>query len=590
MKLTLVLITAIITSLISFVTAAGEVKINNYQFDGYVLSGSAYLKNLAFSKQFYINYADSNQEWSYNCPGFYSAGPDANNTEFWLFRCTVPDAGISQFYASYSVNGQTYYDSNGGFGKNYQVQKTFNPPPAPPSSGLLNDVSTWFLTAASKAQGYMFANIHPAGSDPGTVAAATAQQDPNETQDYFYHWTRDSALVMDVVNTLYDSGSNNAFYEQKFFEFRDFTHKIQTEFDGNNIGPVNGEPKFEMKGGAPFSGDWCRPQLDGPGLRASTFMHFARAYLKKNPGNLNVFISQPSVCNNNNGCDLWEEIRGLHFFTAMAQRRALKEGAAFARFVVGDTGAADWYAKQAASLDGVTQNFFNSNEGVIHSTPQGQNTRTLDAAIALGSIHGDLQDGHMTPESDQVLISTYKLAAMFNDYFPLNKNVKKDNNGLDLGVAIGRYQFDTYDGNQGGNGHHGNPWYLTTLALAETYYRAAARFIKNEFVAINDVNLPFFTGAQPAGLGLNLGKGSYWAGSPQFNSIITAMQTLADLYVRRVRYHGSADFHLAEEYNYVNGFAQGIQDLTWSYASVISANKARQDLLALLAARKTSRR
>ncbi|KAJ3299901.1 glycoside hydrolase 15 protein [Blyttiomyces sp. JEL0837] len=589
MKFTL--ITTIITALITFVKAADEVKINNYQFDGYVLSGSATLKNLAFNKQLFINYADQNQEWSYNCAGSYSAGPNADNTELWVFRCTVPDAGISQFYASYTVNGQTYYDSNGGPGHNYQVQKNLAPPPAPPSTGLLNDVSAWFQTAASKAQGYMFANIHPPGSDPGTVAAATAQQDPNETQDYFYHWTRDSALVMDVVNTLYATGSNNAFYEQKFFEFRDFTHKIQNEFDPNNIGPVNGEPKFEMKGGAPFSGQWCRPQLDGPGLRASTFIHFARNYLKKNPGNLNVirdlwngtngviksdleFISQPSVYNNNNGCDLWEEIRG----------------AAFARFVVGDTGAADFYARQAAALDRVTQNFFNSNEVVIHSTPQGESTRTLDAAIPLGSIHGDLEDGHMTPESDQVLVSTYKLAAMFNDYFPLNKNVKKDNNGLDLGVAIGRYQFDTYDGNQGGNGHHGNPWYLTTLALAETYYRAAAKFIKNEFVLINDVNLPFFTGAKPAGLGLNLGKGSYWAGSQNFNDIITGLQTLGDLYVRRVRYHGSPDFHLSEEFNYINGFAQGIQDLTWSYASVISANKARQDLLALLVAPKTSRR
>lgn len=38
-------------------------------------------------------------------------------------------------------------------------------------------------------------NIHPEGTEPGCVVASPSQKDP----DYWYQWTRDSALVMKVV-------------------------------------------------------------------------------------------------------------------------------------------------------------------------------------------------------------------------------------------------------------------------------------------------------------------------------------------------------------------------------------------------------
>ncbi|KAJ3316196.1 glycoside hydrolase 15 protein, partial [Blyttiomyces sp. JEL0837] len=260
MKLLTVLLTYIA---ITIVYAANEVKINpNYTYDGYVLSGTATLQNLAFNKVLSINFADRNQEWGFACEGKYISGPDSSNNEQWGFRCVAPETGITQFYAAYSVNGQTFYDSNGGPGRNYQVTKTGVPPPAPPSTGFLNDVSSYLQTAASKAQTYMFQMISPAGGDRGFVAAAPKKQDPGLSQNYFFHWTRDSALVMDVVNDLYKSGSNDAFYEQNFFNFRDFTRRIQKVFDPNEIS-VYGEPKFEMNG-LPYTGDWCRPQLDGP--------------------------------------------------------------------------------------------------------------------------------------------------------------------------------------------------------------------------------------------------------------------------------------------------------------------------------------
>jgi glucoamylase len=40
------------------------------------------------------------------------------------------------------------------------------------------------------------------------------------------------------------------------------------------------EPKFEIPSGAPYTGGWCRPQTDGPGLRARTLSNYGNVLVK----------------------------------------------------------------------------------------------------------------------------------------------------------------------------------------------------------------------------------------------------------------------------------------------------------------------
>ena len=47
--------------------------------------------------------------------------------------------------------------------------------------------------------------------------------------------------------------------------------------------------------------------------------------------------------------------------------------------------------------------------------------------------------------------------------------------------------------------------------------------------------------------------------------------------MRTVKYYTPADGHLAEEFNRDTGVAQGAADLTWSYASVLTAAFARAE-------------
>ncbi|GLD98873.1 hypothetical protein PINS_up007591 [Pythium insidiosum] len=130
---------------------------------------------------------------------------------------------------------------------------------------------------------------------------------------------------------------------------------------------------------------------------------------------------------------------------------------------------------------------------------------------------------------------------------------------------------------------YGNPWYLCTAIVAETVYRAAAAYIKAGAVTVTALNRRLFNGAQPAGLGLNIASGTYASSSPEFKRIVAELTTYGDKHLRRIKYHGASGFHLNEQFNRDTGYAQGVNDLTWSYAGMLSANAAREELKSLSA-------
>ncbi|KAJ3323193.1 glycoside hydrolase 15 protein [Gonapodya sp. JEL0774] len=175
----------------------------------------------------------------------------------------------------------------------------------------------------------------------------------------------------------------------------------------------------------------------------------------------------------------------------------------------------------------------------------------------------------------------YQFAKGFSTEYTLNGGSLVDAaSGLGMSYAIGRYYGDTYDGV--GNSK-GNPWYLTTLAFAEVYYSAAKMFIDSGSVSVTSVGIGFFTGAKPSGLAISsasLTEGSTYAkGTAQFDAIVGGLVSLGDTYVRRVKHHVSADNHINEQFNRDTGLAQGVVDLTWSYAALTTANNARQSAM-----------
>src|SRR5688500_12439879 len=115
-------------------------------------------------------------------------------------------------------------------------------------------------TSVERSAEKLFANISPKDAAPGSVAASPSRKDP----DYFAHWIRDSALVMDWVLNQYVS-SQDAKLLATLMDFAEFSDGLQKSKALTGIG----EPKFSMSG-EPYAGPWGRPQDDGPALRAIT--------------------------------------------------------------------------------------------------------------------------------------------------------------------------------------------------------------------------------------------------------------------------------------------------------------------------------
>ncbi len=232
-----------------------------------------------------------------------------------------------------------------------------------------------------------------------------------------------------------------------------------------------GEPKFNVDG-SPFTGQWGRPQPDGPALRALTLMQYLNTYNRTNPslwttadrnGRYKTLYSASlppsSVIKadleyvahkwQTSGFDLWEEVQGSHFFTAMVQLRALREGTVVAN-LFGDPGAASFYAQQADALAKFIQTtFWDPSKNHIVETPSIQRSG-LDCGTFLGSLLGTRteytdDEGIYPPWSDSVHASLLAFVTDMRTRFPINSAASASADPL-AGVGTGRYPEDIYDG------------------------------------------------------------------------------------------------------------------------------------------------
>ncbi|KAJ3407814.1 glycoside hydrolase 15 protein [Chytridiales sp. JEL 0842] len=569
------LFSALFAALVCAVTAAGEIKLTSYDYSqrNESLVGRIDILNIAYSKQVSILYADYYGKWGRTCSAGYDNGPDpATNIEVWKFNCPIGLSGVSQFYLRYLVDGKTYTDDNNG--QNYTVTSdppTPTPPPPPfGSTGFQPDITDWLNQGLPYFQQHLFDNVNPPTGLPGVIVASS----PNSFNNYQYHWVRDAALVTDVIQSLYARG--NSSLEKYFYDFANFTNIIQ-QIQGTP-GSL-GEAKYEING-------------TGPAFRASSFIRFANTYLAQNPTtglalvqswyngtDMGIIKRDLEYTTQNlfdaNGCDPWEETRGIHFFVLAAQRKSLIEGAALAR-KLGDVGAAEYYELKAKELEPEILSFFDPNLGTLITTRDG---RQLDSALPLAVLRTNMHeaDGLFKPNSPQVLSTIYELSLGFMDEFKINRITQTDSNGLPLSVAIGRYYSDLYDGSSGVS--RGNPWFLTTATVGELVYKASTLFLLEGSITTDPLTHKFLTSPTPSGLGLSLPLNATFAkDSLEFKRIIRHMQAHGDKHLRRVKAHHQDGFRISEQFERETGVQKGVSDLTWSYASVLSAWFAREEL------------
>ncbi|KAJ3401724.1 glycoside hydrolase 15 protein, partial [Chytridiales sp. JEL 0842] len=171
----------------------------------------------------------------------------------------------------------------------------------------------------------------------------------------------------------------------------------------------------------------------------------------------------------------------------------------------------------------------------------------------------------------------FELSLGFMDEFKINRITQTDSNSLPLSVAIGRFYSDLYDGSSGVS--RGNPWFLTTATVGELVYKASTLFLLEGSITTDPLTHKFLTSPTPSGLGLSLPlNATFGKDSLEFKRIIRHMQAHGDKHLRRVKAHHQDGFRISEQFERETGVQKGMSDLTWSYASVLSAWFAREEL------------
>jgi glucoamylase len=462
------------------------------------------------------------------------------------------------------------------------------------------DVQDWKGWEESRATQSLLNALSPSGTKTGVVIASPSTQDP----DYFYHWQRDAALTMNVVVGLYEGAPApdlKASYDKKIQDYISFTRELQKtknpSGDANDFFLGYGEPKFNVDG-SPFTEKWGRPQNDGPALQVLTLVRYIRASEVDghSPALAQLYNrdAAKSLLKSNleflahhwkdTSFDIWEEIRGHHFYTQLVQRRGLLEGAEVADEAK-DPIAAKKYRTQASLLQREIEKHFveptkadqkkyilntlDRDGGIDYQKSQLDASVLLAAQHARGSTRASLKDPYFSATDDRILVTAIALEKTFSKIYRINDAAifpaaKK------MGPAIGRYPEDIYDGIATSQG---NPWILLTAGMAEHLYQVARDLQSQGRLTITDLNFEFYRGVLPVG-DLKIGE-QMTVTDLRFAQIQQGLRDKADLYLRRVQFQASPDGGFSEEIQRDTGAPRGARDLTWNYAAIITALNLR---------------
>ncbi|KAL1874165.1 hypothetical protein Plec18167_006100 [Paecilomyces lecythidis] len=425
------------------------------------------------------------------------------------------------------------------------------------------DLASFIDTETPIALQGVLNNIGPNGTGASGASAGIVVASPSKSNpDYFYTWTRDSALTFQTLIEEFIAGDTSLeTHIEQYITAQATIQKVSNPSGDLSDGSGLGEPKFYVNMTA-FEDAWGRPQRDGPALRAIALITYGN-YLISNGATSKVSsIIWPIVENdlsyvaqywNQTGYDLWEEVQGSSFFTIAAQHRALVEGDAFATSLGKSCTGCESQAPQILCF---LQSFWNGTAVIANL---GNNGRSgLDANSLLGSVHtfdpaASCDDVTFQPCSSRALSNHKLVVDSFRSVYTINSGL-----GAGSAAAVGRYPEDSYQG--------GNPWYLCTLAAAEVLYDALYQWDKQGSLAVDQTSLPFFQD-----LVSNVTTGNYSSSSTTYTSLTSAVKTYADGFVSIVQQYTPSNGSLAEQFSRDDGTPLSAGDLTWSYAAFLSA-------------------
>ncbi len=392
----------------------------------------------------------------------------------------------------------------------------------------------------------------------GSIVASPVLGAYDPEPDYFFHWLRDSAIVADALRVLFKDEELDGDFFTPFADFVCFSLSLQN-LDGRRlcespwrdaIAPdfqqfVRAEADLSAAHGEAILGEtrinpdctldiskWPRPQHDGPAMRAIVLLRWQDTASFE--GELKSAVDSLLRADlrftrrhwREASFDIWEEEKGLHYYTLRAAAHALEAGAAWFEQQGEGAEAAACRVEVSAILD-TLENFWREDLQFYKSRILESNApsmKDLDISVIFAAIHAGGGAALHSAQDPRMHATLARLESLFDAEYAINRN-----RGAGRGPAMGRYAGDVY--------YSGGAYYFSTLAAAEFCFRAA-------------VQLP-----EPTGL-INRG----------------------DAFLETVRAYTPVSGDLSEQFDQHTGVQRSAQQLAWSYAAFISCIQARRQV------------
>jgi glucoamylase len=392
----------------------------------------------------------------------------------------------------------------------------------------------------------------------GSIVASPVLGAYDPEPDYFFHWYRDSAVVVDALRVLDEDPSIALDAAPHLSDFLQFSLSLQS-LDGRALAAdplwrsavasdhqrflrtnedlsqahgeaVAGETRVNPNGTLDISG-WPRPQNDGPALRALSLLEWLRndrldSDVRDAAGALVRADLEFTLGHWREPCfDIWEEEKGLHYYTLRVAAAALEAGA-------------EWFGQQqradramvcrsdANSILSLLDGYWSPDEQFYRSRVLDSGTRSskeLDIAVILAAIHARGSGETHSVYDPRMHATLERLETLFDAAYPINRN--RGNRA----PAMGRYAGDVY--------YSGGAYYFSTLAAAEFCFRAAVRL--------------------PA---------------------VKALVEHGDAFLETVRAFTPPSGEMSEQFDQLTGTQRSAQQLAWSYAAFITCAHARRQI------------
>jgi len=390
----------------------------------------------------------------------------------------------------------------------------------------------------------------------GSIIASPVPGAYDPDPDYFFHWFRDSAVVIDAVRLLFEAGHLREEALTHFADFVQFSLALD-DLDGRSLvsAPawrdkvipdfqkyVRPDEELTTVRGSAVTADtrvnpngtidisrWARPQHDGPPLRVLSVLKWMRKHkvtadasklLQRDLEFTAQHWRDPSF-------DIWEEESGHHYYTLRVAAAALNDGGEFLR--------SDALRAEAQVIYRMLDGFWRESGGYYTSRilPEGaKSAKELDIAVILSAVHtaGHGEAEVHTARDPRMHATLERLEALFGAAYLINHQLPKDR-----APAMGRYQGDVY--------YSGGAYYFSTLGASEFCYLAAAAHV---------------AGCEERRKWVEHGDG----------------------FLNTTRVYTPASGDLSEQFDQRTGEQTSAKHLAWSYAALISCVTARQAVVA----------